>query len=104
MSTLKLTSQRHGSDHVVALRGELDIVSSPQVEAELKRLEATDATTIALDLSGLDFIDSSGLHILMAARERCRESPDRLLLQRPSARVRKVVAMAGLADVLPFAD
>ena len=54
------------------LRGEMDIANAADVEKELLRVEATDATTIVLDLAELSFIDSTGIRLLLMADGRSR--------------------------------
>jgi anti-anti-sigma factor len=101
---LGLASERTGSTHVIALRGELDVATVPEVDAELKRAEATDATAIVVDLSELQFIDSTGLRLFIEADLRSRADSCRLTLLRPPAAVGRIFAIAGLDDSLPFED
>jgi anti-sigma B factor antagonist len=46
--------------------GELDIATAPLLTERLNRLRS-DALAVRIDLSGLEFIDSSGLHVLLGA-------------------------------------
>jgi anti-anti-sigma factor len=50
---------------VIAPRGELDMATVGAVEQELRRLRGSGAPKIVLDLGGLTFMDSSGLHLVM---------------------------------------
>ena len=79
-------------EHVIALAGELDLDGAERVTQELQRAEATDARRIVLDLSSLEFIDSSGIRLIIAADARSRMDGDRLVLirgpQAGAARVR----------------
>ena len=103
LAQLALTSVRDGDIHTLGLAGELDLASAGDVEAELRRVEATDAEVILVDLFGVSFIDSTGIKVLVtaSARERGR---NRLLLDRPSPAVLRVLRMAGVADLLPLVD
>ena len=58
---------------------------------------------ILVDLAGVSFIDSTGIKVLVtaSARERGR---NRLLLDRPSPAVLRVLRLAGVADLLPLVD
>ena len=100
---LTITSEREGDIHVVALSGEIDLANASDVEEELKRVEATDADAIVVDLSGLDFIDSTGIRVLVAADARSRADSSRLSLIRPPDRVLRIFTISGIADLLPFA-
>jgi anti-sigma B factor antagonist len=85
--------------------GELDLETVGQLESELKRVEATDAPEIRVDLSGVDFIDSDGLKLFIKASARCSgDQAGRLRLVRSSAAVHRAFQMTGLESRLPFAD
>lgn len=101
---LILSSLRAGDVHTIALRGELDLATAARIEQELKRVEATDAASIVIDLSGLSFMDSTGIRILIEANVRSRAGSERLALRRGSAAVRRVVELSGVGDMLPFVD
>jgi len=56
----------YGSDGVVAaLHGAIDLATAPHVDRELRSLVVSPVSSISLDLSGLTFIDSSGLRVLV---------------------------------------
>ena len=57
-----------------------------------------------VDLSGLNFIDSSGLRVLYVACARNRENGNRLRLLRGSSSVDRVIKLTQMDSVLPFAD
>jgi anti-anti-sigma factor len=101
---LILSSTREGSAHSICLHGELDLASVPSVEVELELVEATDARVIVVDLSGLTYVDSSGIALLLSAHARSRADGDRLSLIRGSAEIQRVFELCGLAQVLPFTD
>jgi anti-sigma B factor antagonist len=84
--------------------GELDMASVPWLEAELRRLLDGSGATVILDLSGLDFIDASGLHCLIRAARRSREAGRSLRFVRGSGEVDRVVRLSGVGGSLPFID
>jgi anti-sigma B factor antagonist len=57
-----------------------------------------------IDVSGLSFLDSSGLRVLLLAAGRARESEHELLLTQPTEAVRRVLEMTGALDLLSFED
>lgn len=65
-------------------RTEIGSCDSHRVEAERKRVEATDARAIVLDLAGLTFLSSSGIHLLLRAKARSRADSNGLTLLRGS--------------------
>lgn len=101
---LSIASRREGDTHTITLTGELDIANAGGVEQELIRVEGTDARAIVVDLSGVTFMDSIGIRLLLLADARSRADSDRLAIQRPSDHVRRVLRIAGVAQRLPFAD
>jgi anti-sigma B factor antagonist len=104
LGQLSMTSEREADAHVIALRGELDLATVTDVDAELRRVEASDATTIVLDLSGLTFTDSNGTRLVLQADVRSRANGGRLRLRRGSRAVQRVFEISGIAERLPFVD
>ncbi len=104
LGQLAMRSQREGDTHTISLIGEMDLTNAGGVEQELLRVQASDARMIVLDLSGLTFMDSTGIRLLVLAEARSRGDSDRLMLKRPPDHVHRVLCIAGIADLLPFAD
>jgi len=102
LGTLALRSARAGEAHVIELIGELDLAGAPHLEEELRRVEAGDAQAIVVDLSGLEFIDSTGIRLLVMASERSQEG--RFSLVRGPQQVHRVFEITDLARRLPFVD
>ena len=101
---LTLTSKRDGDAHVIRLFGELDLASAEILERELEDVEATDAAAIVVDLSGLTFMDSTGIRLLLTAHQRMQSDTDRLQLRRGPAAVQRVFELTGVVEILRFAD
>jgi anti-sigma B factor antagonist len=104
LGQLRMTSEREGDLHTICLFGELDLASAEGVQRELQDVEATDAEAIVLDLSGLTFMDSTGVRLIVNADARSRADADRLTLLRAPADVQRVFALTCLEQRLPFAD
>lgn len=101
IAALSIASERDGDVHTLGLTGEIDLANAAEVEQALRRIEATDAEVIVVDLAGVSFIDSSGIRVLVAAAARARGG-DRLVLARPTRAVLRVLRIAGVADLLPL--
>ncbi|HTN25338.1 MAG TPA: STAS domain-containing protein [Solirubrobacteraceae bacterium] len=99
----RMSSERDGEVHAIRLFGELDVASAGAVQAELERAEAGDARVLVLDLSGLTFMDSTGVRLVVTAHVRSRAHDGRLELVRGPAAVQRVFEICGVADLLPFA-
>ncbi len=80
---LTVHSERDGILHTLRLEGELDLATAEQLERELLRVEASDALSIALDLSALEFIDSTGVRLIIQADARSRADSRLALLRGP---------------------
>lgn len=90
---------RHDGSAVVTLSGELDLATAPRLAACLERLEA-DRLSVAVDLSGLVFCDSSGLTVLIGFRNRAEELGTRFALCCPTRPVRRVFEMTNTDRLL----
>ncbi len=99
---LSVQRERRGDSQHVAASGELDIATVELLEQELLAAERTDADTIVLDLSGLEFIDSTGLRIVLDANERCGGRGGRLRLIAGSPAVERLLDIVGLRERLPL--
>jgi anti-sigma B factor antagonist len=96
---LAVAAFRNGSTVHLYVRGELDMGTRAKVESALSRAEDSNATVIVLDLGGLTFMDSSGLHVALDARHRAREKGHTLVLHDGSAMVRRIFELTGTADL-----
>ena len=101
---LMVHSEREGDLHTIYVRGELDLATADDLERELIKVEDTDALSIILDLSDLQFIDSTGVRVLLSAHARSRANSNRLTLLRGSAAVQRVFEVTGILNLLPFAN
>ena len=98
---LRIHAVEHEGSIVLAVDGELDIVTSPLLDEALVRARATDATSVVVDLFKISFIDSTGLHVLFKhARE--EEGRARLHLTRCSPEAQRLFELSGVKDYLPF--
>jgi stage II sporulation protein AA (anti-sigma F factor antagonist) len=88
----------------IELRGELDLATAPQVEEALEGAESGEPPLIALDLSQLSFLDSSGLRTIVAADGRAREAGRRLTVVKGPEAVQRVFTITGLEDRLELVE
>ena len=82
--------------------GELDLAGVETLEREVRRLSATLTTSIVLDLSRLEFIDSAGISLLVRLAAESRRNGDRLRIVRGSAAVQRMLEVTGAARQLRF--
>ncbi len=88
----------------LALGGELDLVSSPALERALDAVLASDAELIIVDLRGLEFMDSTGLHALVKAQHRMDELGRRFALVRGGDNVQRLFELTGVSDGLTIVE
>jgi anti-anti-sigma factor len=101
---ITIRSTRQEDEHVVALYGELDLGGVEVVDKEMRRVEQTDAGRIVVDLSALDFMDSSGLRSMLQVFARSRANGDRVVFLRGGPVVQRLFHITGVEDRLPFLD
>jgi anti-anti-sigma factor len=88
---------------IVAFTGELDLLSSTQTWEQVERVVDAEPTRLVLDLSGLSFIDASGLGIIAAVHQRVASYGGVLLVRDATPAVRRAMAATGLDVLLPAA-
>ena len=84
----------------VRLGGELDLAGVPELEAAITA--TADAQALVLDLSGLTFIDSSGMRLLLSLNASVQERGQSFEVVPGSENVQRTFELAGLLDRLPF--
>jgi len=86
---------------LVRARGELDLASAPRLRQAMLDVLAgrNDAFNITLDMSGIEFVDSSGLGVLVAVLKRLRFVGGDLVIRAPSPNLRKLFGLTGLDKV-----
>jgi len=89
-----LRAERDGDRMLVALAGELDLTTAPELEETLDK--ATPYSLLEINLASLDFIDSSGLRLLLSERDRAGRSGAELRIIGASGAVAQVFAISGL--------
>jgi anti-anti-sigma factor len=105
--------QRRRHAMVVQPRGELDLATAQALRSTLDAAIAEtlsggldgmeNGARLVLDLRGLSFIDSSGLHLLVAVDQRAQREGFQLTLLAPAAPIDRAIQLCGLDEILPFA-
>jgi anti-sigma B factor antagonist len=86
-----------GTTHILTVRGEIDIVSAPEFEEKL----STVGSTVVVDLRSLDFMDSSGLAVLLRRKQMIDGSFDLRLVMKPGI-VERLFSVTGIDQVFPI--
>jgi anti-anti-sigma factor len=101
-----LVIDRASENGVVELRlhGELDLASSPLLEGEIEEVEGSAHSRLVIDLSELEFMDSTGLHVLVAAHERSLANGHQLSLRRGQPAVQRIFELTNTVSIFRFDD
>ncbi len=87
---------------VIAPRGELDMATVGAVEQELRRQLDSGCRSLVLDLAGLSFMDSTGLHLVARWSAEASRDGFAFQLEPGSPAVQRVFELAGMTDELPL--
>ena len=88
----------------VRLAGDLDLSTVPALQARVEALRGEGSTQIVLDLAELDFIDSTGLRLILELHGEAARDGFTLALVPGGHAVQRVFDITGTADVLPFIE
>jgi anti-sigma B factor antagonist len=102
----QLEIQRDADAHgvVIALRGELDLGSAPHFEQALREIQEERPGRILIDLRGLDFMDCTGIPLMIRARQSAHADGRVLALRRGPRQVQRLFQLTGLRDHFTFLD
>jgi anti-sigma B factor antagonist len=91
----------HGGRLVVMLVGDLDVHTAARLRAALEGWPADARRRVAVELSRLDFLDSSGLGVLVGAMKHAKSQGGGLCVVAPQERILKTLCLTGLIRVMP---
>ena len=102
---LKVSSRNEGDRVIVALSGEIDLYTAPRLQSQLAAaLRADHPVRLVVDMSGVDFCDSTGMNVLLAAQRAAREQGGNVELSGPRPAVRKILQVTGLESVFTVVE
>jgi anti-sigma B factor antagonist len=90
----------------VTISGEIDLYTAPRLHSELSAVidSAAPATRVVVDMSGVEFCDSTGMNVLLSCLRRVRERGGELEIASPKPAVRKILQVTGLDSVFTLVD
>jgi anti-sigma B factor antagonist len=100
----RVEMRTEGQATVVAVTGELDLASSPELEQRLERFYASDSKLLVIDLRGLEFMDSTGLSVIVGAQQKLIDAGRRLIIVRGPQQVQRLLDLTGVAERLELVD
>jgi len=97
---LKMNTQTVSkSSSIIALEGEVDVYTAPQLKQQIISLLDNDITKIIVDLTDVAYLDSTALGVLIGGLKRLRERDGSLSLICPNPRIRRIFEITGLDKI-----
>jgi anti-sigma B factor antagonist len=96
---IRLKTSSEGSWTVVDVSGEIDLFSAPQLKERIAQLVYEGNERLVINLEKVDFMDSTGLGVLLGAQKRVREREGSLAIVCPPGPVHRVLTLTGLHKV-----
>lgn len=98
---LNVSSRSHGDDAIVIAAGEIDLYTAPRLHTALSAViaKATPKSRVTVDMSGVEFCDSTGMNVLLSCLRQVRERGGELELAAPRPAVMKILQVTGLDSV-----
>ncbi|TQQ84595.1 anti-sigma factor antagonist [Peptacetobacter hominis] len=84
---------------MIEVEGELDVSTAEKFKAELYRLEEEKQADMRINLSGLDYIDSTGLGVMVGVLKRLKVNNKGIYLNNPKSNVKKIFEITGLDKI-----
>ncbi|TMM18749.1 MAG: STAS domain-containing protein [Actinobacteria bacterium] len=95
---------QRGDYTVLAVRGEVDVYTAPRLRERLIELVSQGSHQVVVDLEGVDFLDSTGLGVLVGGLKRLRSHDGDMILVCTQPRILKVFEITGLTKVFSIHD
>ena len=89
---------------VIELEGEVDVYTAPQLKQQMIGLLEGGATTLVVDLTKVEYLDSTALGVLIGGLKRLRERDGNMVLVCPNPRIRRVFEITGLDKIFDIFD
>jgi len=101
---LSLDTRNEGDWTVVAVRGEIDVYTAPKLREALVDLVNAGRYNLVVDVEGVDFLDSTGLGVLVGGLKRVRANDGNLRIVCTQERLLKIFRITGLTKVFAIHD
>jgi anti-sigma B factor antagonist len=99
---LSLATRTQGDRTVVAVTGEIDVYTAPKLREQIVALVDEGQYHLVIDMSGVEFLDSTGLGVLVGGLKRVRAHDGSLSLVCDEERILKIFRITGLTKVFPI--
>ena len=101
---LNVATRTEGYAAVVVAQGEIDLSTIPLLTQKLDDLIAEGQVDLIIDMAGVDFIDSTGLGVLVRTHHHAKEHGQEFALVKGAGQVERLLGLTGLSEQLPVAE
>ncbi|HVV31228.1 MAG TPA: STAS domain-containing protein [Mycobacteriales bacterium] len=101
---LTLSTRTEGAVTVVIVGGEIDVYTAPKLREQIIDLVTAGAFHLVIDMESVEFLDSTGLGVLVGGLKRVRAHDGSLTLVCTQERILKIFRITGLTKVFPIYD
>ena len=98
---MEINSLQMEQTRVLEIKGRLDSLTSVELEGQIKSALNAQPRAVVLDFSGVEFLSSAGLRVLLSAAKRCRQQSTKLALHSLMPNIAEVFDLGGLTVFLP---
>lgn len=99
---LRIAEEQRGDVLLLRLVGRLDVMHAPLCDKVITASASRGVRFVVLDLSGVEYLSSAGLRVLLAGSKSLEGRSGKLLLAGPAAPVLQVLKMSGFDRILPI--
>jgi anti-anti-sigma factor len=99
---MELKDEIRGNRAIITVTGRIDAVASPVLEEAVHRSITRGGSDLVFDFSGLDYISSAGLRVLLSARKQLLPANGTVVLVGLRPFVREVFDMTGFSKIFPI--
>lgn len=99
---LSLSTRTEGEQTIVAVGGEIDVYTAPKLREQLIDLVSNGNYHLIVDMEAVEFLDSTGLGVLVGGLKRVRAHDGSLKLVCNQERILKIFRITGLTKVFPI--
>jgi anti-sigma B factor antagonist len=101
---LSLSTRAERGRTVVEVTGEIDVYTAPKLREQLAELVDSGRHDIVVDMQGVEFLDSTGLGVLVGGLKRVKQHDGSMNLVCTQERILKIFRITGLTKVFPIYD
>ena len=102
---LNVSSRFHDDHTIVTIVGEIDLYTAPRLHSELASVLADGMPArVVIDMSRVEFCDSTGMNVMLSCLRRARERGGELEIAAPKPAVRKILQVTGLDSVFTLVE